>query len=140
MDKQLEQDLINRLVPFLYDMGRKLEAEWATCFYFDEKTSTIQVYGKPTHKQQEYPTQLTRLPLASFKRFMGLNKTQKLESLSAPPVLCREEDPAKNPPASTLQEPLPVPSPAVGEVDLPSSPAASPVTKTSVTQRADPSA
>jgi len=126
MDKKLEQDLINRLVPCLHDMRRQMEAEWATCFWVDDKVSVITVYGKRPGHALDKLIQLCRLPVASFNRYMSQNKTTKLECLERDPLAAIITDPPKDQNTSVSPPaPLPAPSHAVDEVGPPTSPSGS---------------
>lgn len=131
MEETLKQDLIHRLVPFLVDMRRNLEADWATGFTVDETKSIITVYGKRPGRPDDKPIQLCAVPVSSFNRFMRLNPTRTIQYYAISP-LTSEHNTSQSSPAHQDET-----SPAA-VIDPPKPPSATPEVKPVVFRRASP--
>ena len=82
---EIESHITHRFIPYLHFISRKMEAEWATHWYIDER-DTIFVYGSAPHNATRLPlVYVTKLPLGGFLRYLQQNNTKAIIRLSAPP-------------------------------------------------------
>lgn len=131
MDTQTDETIKHHLVAFLYDSHRRMEAEWATGYFIDDK-NTIQVYGKAPHRPQDSAfTHLCQVPLVSFRRYVQLRAPKVLIRYKSNPTLGQNI-------AGSSQVPPRDSSPVADVIDPPTPPSNTPASSQAASQTASP--